>query len=352
MPTRRPQTLWRSAAPKPAAPPRRGTGRPKRRHGSTTARSPMRSLDFVAVVGVFCVLMILPAGVTRLASSDVRITSRLRGTVSVLQVRGPSDKVPHPVWVWRPPGPDSASIPVVYLLHGYPGQAKDAFSNGLADILNQRLQEGYQPFVVACPDGNGEHHSDTEWANSYNGTDLVMSRVVDSDVAAVEGTHRRTAADRVIAGFSMGGYGAMNIAMQNPGMFGQVVSIDGYFVVNDLSDMFGDRPSVVAKNDPSAHPAEARGMHVVLEEDAGDPLPLVRGQARMMGGLLAKAGVPATVRIMPGSHSWAYALRALQDALTDVSEYWQQAATREADSAGPGGTILLQPPGRGASSAG
>ena len=327
----RPETLWRSAAPKPAAPRRGAPPRPPSRHGyTTTTRRLPHSLDFFAVVGVFCVLMVLPAGVTRLASSDVRITSRLRGTVSVLQVRGPSDKVTHPVWVWRPPGPDSASIPVVYLLHGYPGEAGDAFHSGLAAILNQRLQEGYQPFVVACPDGNGEHHSDTEWANSYDGTDLVMSRVVDSDVAAVEGTHRRTAADRVIAGFSMGGYGAMNIAMQNRGMFGQVVSIDGYFVVNDLSDMFGDKPSVVAKNDPSVHPAEARGMHVILEEDANDPLPLVRGQAKWMGGLLAKAGVPATVRIMPGAHSWTYALEALQDSLTYVSEYWQQAATREA----------------------
>ena len=49
----------------------------------------------------------------------------------------------------------------------------------------------------------------------------------------------RDAAHRAIAGFSMGGYGAMNIAMQNPGVFGQVVSIAGYFVVNDLSGMFG-----------------------------------------------------------------------------------------------------------------
>jgi S-formylglutathione hydrolase FrmB len=70
-------------------------------------------------------------------------------------------------------------------------------------------------------------------------------------------------------------------------------------------------------------------MHVILEEAANDPLSLVRGQAEWMGGLLAKAGVPAIVRIMPGAHSWAYALRALQDALTYVTGYWQQAATRE-----------------------
>ena len=296
----------------------------------TKRRGPDKAGDFIAVVLVFCVLMVLPAGVTRLASSDVQNYAALHGTVRVLSVRGPADRKPFGVWVWRPPGPDSASIPVIYLLHGYPGGAKDAFSNGLAAILNRRLEEGYPPVVVACPDGNGEHHSDTEWANSWDGSDQVMSRVVSSDVAAVEGTQRRPAWRRVIAGFSMGGYGAMNIAMQNPGAFGQVVSISGYFVINDLSGMFDDKPAVMARNDPSAHPAEARGMNIVLEEDAHDPLSLVRGQAAWMAGLLRKAGVPATLRIMPGSHSWSYALRALQDSFTYLDDYWQRNAARQA----------------------
>lgn len=309
----------------------------RRVYAVTNRRSLGRAGDLVAVVLVFCVLMVIPAGVTRLASSDVRDYAALRGTVSVLSVRGPSDRNPFGVWVWRPPGADSASIPVIYLLHGYPGAAKDAFSNGLAAILNRRIEEGYPPIVVACPDGNGEHHSDTEWANSWNGSDQVMSRVVSSDVAAVEGTHRRPAWRRVIAGFSMGGYGAMNIAMQNPGVFGQVVSISGYFVINDLSEMFGDKPAVVDRNDPSAHPAGARGMNIVLEEDADDPLPLVRGQAAWMAGLLRKAGMPATLRIMPGSHSWSYALRALQDSFTYLDDYWQRHAARQAGRTGQDG---------------
>lgn len=37
----------------------------------------------------------------------------------------------------------------------------------------------------------------------------------------------RDAAHRAIAGFSTGGHGVTNIAMQNPGVFGQVVPPDG-----------------------------------------------------------------------------------------------------------------------------
>ncbi len=280
-----------------------------------------RLLGFGLVIGT---VLVVPV---RLASSDVRDYAALRGTVTVLHVRGPSDTRPFPVWVWRPPGPDSASIPVIYLLHGYPGQARDAFGAGLAAILDRRLAQGYPPVVVACPDGNGEHHLDTEWANAWNGSDRVMSRVVSADIDAVEGTRRRPTSLRVIAGFSMGGYGAMNIAMQNPGVFGSVVAISGYFVTNDLSDMFGDIPQVQTQNDPSAHPGWARGMNVILEEDADDPLPLVHGQAAAMAGLLRQVRVPSTLRILPGSHSWPYALRAFQDALTFLEEDWQARAS-------------------------
>jgi S-formylglutathione hydrolase FrmB len=130
----------------------------------------------------------------------------------------------------------------------------------------------------------------------------------------------------------MGGYGAMNIAMQNPGVFGQVVSISGYFVVNDLSGMFGGRPSVIAQNTPADHPRRARGMDVLLEEDASDPYPLIRGQAAWMGQLLRKSGVPVTVHIMPGTHDWAYAMRALQYAFGFLSGNWRAAAATAAET--------------------
>jgi S-formylglutathione hydrolase FrmB len=299
-------------------------GRPVR-----TVRRLLPSLDGLAVIGVFCLLMVMPSPVARLANSGTVDPASLHGTVSVLEIRGPSDRKPHQVWVWRPPGPDSATIPVLYFLHGYPGTAKDPFANGLAAVLNRMLRDGYPPFVFASVDGNGERHSDTEWANSYNGNELVMDRVVDAAIPAVEGRHMRDAAHRAIAGFSMGGYGAMNIAMQNRGVFGQVISIAGYFVVNDLSDMFGDLRSVIAKNTPSAHPWLARGMHVLLEEDAPDPDSLIRGQAAWMAGLLRRYGVPVTVHTQPGHHNWTYAMAALRYSFAFLDSNWRQAAAAD-----------------------
>ena len=174
-------------------------------------RRVLRSLDGMAVVGVFCVLMVLPSGVTRLAGSDTIEAAGLQGTVSVLQIRGPPTGS-HGVGV-GPPGEDRHH-PRALLPARVPGTARDPFASGLAEALNKLLLAGYPPFVFASVDGNGERHADTEWANSDDRGDLVMDRVVDAAIPAVEGTHMRDAAHRAIAGFSMGGYGAMNIAMR------------------------------------------------------------------------------------------------------------------------------------------
>jgi S-formylglutathione hydrolase FrmB len=288
-------------------------------------RSPAHSrAEGIVVVAVFLLLLVLPAGVTPLATSDVwSYSAHAHGIISQLSVRGPADRAPHTVWVWRPPGPDSARIPVLYFLHGNPGGARDAFRHGLAAILDHRLLDGYPPFVVACPDGNGEHHSDTEWANSADGTDMVESRLLDAVIPAVEGADERSEARRAIVGFSMGGYGAMNIALRHPGEFGQIVSIAGYFHVDDPSGMFAGRRSLIAANSPARHLGMARGKHILLAEARSDELPAIKGQAAWFKRLLNRAHIPATFRMTAGRHDWRYASRALARALGFLASGWE-----------------------------
>jgi S-formylglutathione hydrolase FrmB len=60
-------------------------------------------------------------------------------------------------------------------------------------------------------------------------------------------------------------------------------------------------------------------MNVLLEEDAPDP-----NSAYPRAG-----GVPVTVHIQPGTHDWAYAMRALQYSFTFLSGNWRQAAATD-----------------------
>jgi S-formylglutathione hydrolase FrmB len=281
------------------------------------------------VLAVFALITIMPAGVTPLAKSDEwSFPAHAHGVLRRIEVRGPSDVVPHAVWVWRPPGPDSAAIPVLYFLHGNPGNAGDAFRHGLAKILDEQLEAGYPPFVVACPDGNGENYWDTEWADSADGSDLVESRLLKAVVPAVEGTHRRAAAQRAIAGFSMGGYGAMNIALRHPDLFGQIVSIAGYFRVDDLAGVLGGQAGLIAANSPAGHLSRARGKRILLAEDRSDDIAVIAGQAAWFGALLGRAHIPATVRVTQGQHDWAYAMGALADAVEFLADGWAWPAAR------------------------
>ena len=89
-----PEGIWGRAVADPMA---FRSGRTRAGIARPLARRLAGSLDALGVIGVFCVLMVLPAGVTRLASSDTIEPAGLRGTVSVLQIRGPSDRQSRPV---------------------------------------------------------------------------------------------------------------------------------------------------------------------------------------------------------------------------------------------------------------
>lgn len=275
------------------------------------------------MLAVFAVLTIMPAGVTPLAKSDEwSFRTHAHGIVQRLAVRGPSDLEPHAVWVWSPPGPDSARIPVLYFLHGNPGGPGDAFRHGLVKILDERLEAGYAPFIVACPDGNGGRYADTEWADSADGSDLVESRLLDAVIPVVEGARRRAASRRAIAGFSMGGYGAMNIALRHPGLFGQIVSIAGYFHADDSAGVFGGRADLIAGNSPGEHVSRARGKRILLDEDRSDDIAVIKGQAAWFKTLLDRAHIPATLHVTQGQHDWRYAIGALADAIDFLADGW------------------------------
>ena len=65
------------------------------------------------------------------------------GRVSVLHVPSEDHDIPiRDVWVYRPDVPDSRTLPVVYFLHGVPGNASDLFAHGGAAVLDRMFAAG------------------------------------------------------------------------------------------------------------------------------------------------------------------------------------------------------------------
>ena len=131
------------------------------------------------------------------------------------------------VLVHRPPGPDRADIPVLYLLHGYPGGPAALAGGSLLHILDAEMCRTGQPFVVAIPDGRAGN-LDTEWGDDARGRFALETFVTRQTVALVEGALRRVPALRTIGGFSMGGYGAAALALRHPDEYRQVAAFGGY----------------------------------------------------------------------------------------------------------------------------
>src|SRR4051812_5534432 len=186
-----------------------------------------------------------------------------KGRTEVLTLRTEGAKTSRDVWIYEPAGVDPSTLPIVYFLHGVPGHARDVIDN-LASELDSTIAAGAPPFVLVAPDGNGDHHDDTEWADAADGTDDVETFVTTEVIPAVERSSARPRERRAIAGFSMGGYGAMNLAIRNPSLFSQVVSLAGYFHVDDPDGMFGRDPAVESANSPDQRVADAAGLRVLL----------------------------------------------------------------------------------------
>ena len=237
--------------------------------------------------------------------------ARGSGTLRKLQLRSPdSSRTLRSIYIYRPGGvKDTAKLPVLYLLHGLPGTAADIWSGfDGKKLLDTEFTHGAAPYEVVTLDGHGAKHRDTEWADSADGADEVESFVLDVAIPAVEGSHRRDACHRAIAGFSMGGYGAMNLAQRHPDVFGQVAAVAGYFHLDDPDGVFGNNAGVQKANSPDKQVARMKGLRVFLLDAGQENLRLVKGETQRLAKLLIAQKIPVRLDYAPGVHNGDYAI--------------------------------------------
>jgi enterochelin esterase-like enzyme len=157
--------------------------------------------------------------------------------------------------VFLPPRYDPARhrYPVYYLLHGSPGrpQVYIAIADMGVRMDNLIAEHHARPMILVFPDGRigGSTFSDSEWANTPSGN--YMSDVID----VVHDVDRRFATlrnrrYRVIAGFSEGAYGALNVALHNLPVFGDVQVWSGYFTQSRTGVFAKATPAALADNSP------------------------------------------------------------------------------------------------------
>jgi len=165
--------------------------------------------------------------------------------------------------VYLPPGfSTSQRYPVVYLLHGMPGSPSEyPDGTGLVNFADDAIASGsLRPFIGVLPAAGPDDRYNGEWAGPWE-AGLVDQIVpwVDAELPTLP-----DAPDRMIAGLSAGGFGAVNIALRHPGLFGTVEAWSGYFAPLHDGPFKHATRSVLAANDPTIL---ARAQASLLRQD-------------------------------------------------------------------------------------
>ncbi len=142
--------------------------------------------------------------------------------------------------------------PTLYLLHGSPGSEYDWTSGAKAvQSADTLIGHGEIPeLILVFPDGNGQSGETSEWGNSFDQTQLIENFVALDLVHYIDQKYRTIpqASDRAIGGFSMGGFGAMNIAVHHPAIFGSVIALAGYYIAD--GSVWGQNNAYIQVNSP------------------------------------------------------------------------------------------------------
>jgi len=136
----------------------------------------------------------------------------------------------RPSAVYLPPGFQAGGhYPVIFLLHGFPGSPSGFYDSLQLALVADQLISSHRvkPFVAVMPAAGRVtgKRTDEEWAGPWE-TYLVRDVVPWAESHLTLGTRQ---SDRAIAGLSAGAFGAVDIALRHPGIFGVAESWSGYF---------------------------------------------------------------------------------------------------------------------------
>lgn len=136
------------------------------------------------------------------------------------------------VMIYLPPGYEQQTkmrYPVIYLLHGFNGYGvgnkgwiREGGGFNVEAISRLITEKKISPMIIVLPDGSNRYGGSfyTNSITTGNWEDYIVREIV----TFIDKRYRTLskAESRGIAGHSMGGYGALKLAMKHPDVFGAV----------------------------------------------------------------------------------------------------------------------------------
>jgi hypothetical protein len=209
-----------------------------------------------------------------------------QGSMVHLTVTGRRTNITRDVDVYLPVGytsPEWAGFrfPVIEWIPHFPGEPRQvATLYDLPQLLDQEIATHQMPpTVVIVPDPNGEPRltHDSECVDAVGGA--ANDTFLSADIRGWAVRELRVRTDRegwAVAGWSSGGYCALNLTARHPEWYSVAVSMSGYDTPPsdvETGDLFQGREDVRHANDVSAtlreHPSPVR-LLATADASAGD----------------------------------------------------------------------------------
>jgi S-formylglutathione hydrolase FrmB len=208
--------------------------------------------------------------------------------------------------------------PLLLLLHGFGGNYRD----WVTYTRIRRCLEGQQ-MIVVCPDGGNGWYTNSADGRERREDDLILDLLPHLErTLPIHNTRKRA-----IAGLSMGGYGAVKLALKHPDLFACAASHSGAMDIMarwDVHPVFGDveadaefrrreNVSWLAEQALCGPPTERPRLFL----DCGLNDPLLEANRRFSDHLNF-IGYGHTYRELPGHHTWPYWDRAFRTVLPEI----------------------------------
>jgi len=216
--------------------------------------------------------------------------------------------------IYLPPEYDASAAtryPTLYMLHGGSGSVTEWVDYGLLSTADSFIRAGtIAPMIIVLPEGDQEYWVDHVTSSVTGANGEKWGTYTAREVVATIDARYRTianAAARAIGGLSMGGHGAMQLALSFPGTWSIVGAHSASLRIEGDAPTYLGYGADFAARDPydliAAKPNVARTITWWI--DAGDADPW-RVPSEKIADELASLGIAVQWHPYAGDHSAAY----------------------------------------------
>ena len=220
---------------------------------------------------------------------------------------------------------NAKALPVVYLLHGYSGNYSDWVIKAKGF---EKAVDLYQVIIV-CPDGNNSWYWDSPVDSNYKYETYVSKELVSLVDSKYKTIKDRKA--RGITGLSMGGHGALYLALKHQDIFGAAGSMSGGVDIRPFPnnwDMalrlgkYSEHPENWEKYTVMnmLHLLQPNSLAIIVDCGTEDFFYKVNENLHQQ---LLYRNIPHDYISRPGAHNWNYWTNAIQYQLLFMSNYFK-----------------------------